>query len=99
MLGLAIIGALAFFLLRRRQGNTLYDQPSPTDRAGAAKQSELDAEKPLAAPAYASETDVKPYMQPFELLAVSTPQELSVSEQERQLGMRVHIEAIECGGY
>jgi len=83
VLGLAIIGALAFFLLRRRRRNTLHGQPSPTTGAGVAKQSELDAEKPLAEPAYASEADVKSYMQPSELPTVSTPQELSADEREK----------------
>ena len=68
-LGLTIISVLAFFLLRRRQRNTLYGQPGPTTRVEVAKQSELDAEKPLAAPAYTSEVDAKAYLQPSELSA------------------------------
>jgi hypothetical protein len=62
-----------------------------------AKLSELDAEKPLAAPAYASEADVKPYMQPSELPAVSTPQELPLDEQERQRVAKVNDRA--AAGY
>jgi hypothetical protein len=82
VLGLAIISVLAFFL-RRCQRGTLYGHPGLTTRVGMAKQSELDAEKLLAASAYASEADVKPYMRPSELPAVCTPQELPAGEQER----------------
>jgi hypothetical protein len=69
VLGLAIIGALAFFLLRRPRRNTLHGQPGPATGAGWAKQSELD---------------VKSYMQPSELPVVSTPQELPADEREKQ---------------
>ena len=88
VLGLAIISALAFFLLRRRRRNTLHGQPGPATRAGVAKKSELDAEKPLAAPAY---------MQPSELPVVSTPQELSADEREKQRVAKVDDRA--AAGY
>ena len=91
MLGLAIIGVLSFFPLRRRRRNILHGQPVP------AKQSELDAENPLAAPAYASEADFKPYMQPSELPVVSTPQELSADEREKQRVAKVDDRA--AAGY
>src|SRR2546429_8549152 len=97
VLGLAIIGALAFFLLRRRWRNTLHGQPDPATGAGVAKKSELDVEKPLAAPAYASEADVKLYMQPSELPVVSTSQELSADEREKQRVAKVDDRA--AAGY
>jgi hypothetical protein len=97
VLGLAIIGALAFFLLRRPRRNTLHGQPGPATGAGWAKQSELDAEKPLAAPAYASEADAKPSMQPSELPVVSIPQELSADEREKQRVAKVDDRA--AAGY
>lgn len=97
VLGLAIIGALAFFFLRRRRRNTLHGQPDPASGAGWAKKSELDAEEPLAAPAYASEVDVKPYMEPSELPVVSTPQEFSADEREKQRVAKVDDRA--AAGY
>ena len=61
--------------------------------AEVAKQSE----KPLAAPAYASEADVKHYMQPSELPIVSTSQELPADERERQRVAKVDDRA--AAGY
>ena len=94
VLSLAIIGALAFFFLRRCRRNTLHGQPDPASGVGWAKKSELDAEEPLA---YASEVDVKPYMEPSELPVVSTPQEFSADEREKQRVAKVDDRA--AAGY
>jgi LPXTG-motif cell wall-anchored protein len=80
VLGLVLIGALAFFLLRRRRRNARGGHAASD---GMARKSELDAEKPVPAPVHAGDANVKPYAQPSELSAVSRPQELPANDRER----------------
>ena len=97
VLGLALVGALAFFLLRRRRRNARGEEKDPTVGAGAARKSELGTEKPAGAPTYRRGADVKNDAPPSELPAVSSPQELPADEQEKQRVARVDDRA--AAGY
>ena len=97
VLGLALVGGLAFFLLRRRRRNARGGQRDPIFGAGTARRSELGTEKPVEAPTYARGADVKQNDPLSELPAVSSPQELPADEQEKQRVIRVDDRA--AAGY
>jgi hypothetical protein len=74
---------LRFFLLRRSRGETGWGQTVRPAGDDIARTSELDAEEPMAAVTYAKDGNMKPYAQPSELSAVSSPQELPADERAR----------------
>lgn len=97
VLGLALVGALAFFLLRRRRRDARGGQKDLVRGAGTVGKSELGTEKLVEAPTYARGVDVKHNAPPSELPAESSPQELPADEQEKQRVARVDDRA--AAGY
>lgn len=80
VLALALANTVAFFFLRRRRRNTPGSQSVPIISDDTA---ELDTDKHLPVPTSSQNGDIKPHVQPSELPAVSSPQELLTKEREK----------------
>lgn len=83
VLALALANTVTFFFLRRRRRNTPGSHSVPIISDDTAKKSELDTDKHLPVPTSSQNGDIKPHVQPSELSAVSSPQELPTKEREK----------------